>query len=187
MVKKFFFFKKKYVVFIGRNIEIKNSKVIKLLFTKLSDLYPEYDFRIIGAGWKYEVIGSNFKILSRLKQNKIYEIFKKARLHVFLSFELGGSVLFEALRHGCPNFTLKNFGSKYLIGSSNDFQINPNFDSTNKLVENATIKISKFLKNDNFLNKEALIQYKHSLKFSVKSKFKKINSLLLNGKYCTGK
>jgi len=181
--KKYFFSKKKYVVFIGRNIEIKNSKVIKLLFTKLSNLHPEYDFRIIGAGWKHEVIRNNFKILSSLKQNKIYEIFKKARLHVFLSFELGGSVLFEALRYGCPNFTLKNSGSEYLIGSSNYFKLNPNFDSANKLVENATKKISKFLKNDHFLKKEVLIQYKHSLKFTVEAKFNKINSLLLNGKY----
>jgi len=181
--KKFFFSKKKYIVFVGRNIEIKNSKIIKLLFIKLSYLYPEYHFRVIGSGWKYQVIGKNFKILSRLQQNKIYEIFRKARLHVFLSFELGGTVLFEALRYGCPNFTLKNSGSEYLIGSSNDFQLNPNFDTANKLVEIAAKKISKFLKNDNFLKKEALLQYKHSLKFTVQSKFNKINSLLLNGKY----
>jgi glycosyltransferase involved in cell wall biosynthesis len=181
--KKFFFLKKKYVVFIGRNIEIKNSKIIKLLFNKLSELYPEYHFRIIGSGWKYQVISKNFKILSHLHQNKIYEILKKARLHVFLSFELGGTVLFEAVRYGCPNFTLKDSGSEYLIGSSNYFQVSPNADSVDIVADKAAQKISKFLKNDNLLKKEVLIQYKHSLKFTVNSKFQKINKLLLNDKY----
>jgi hypothetical protein len=50
-------------------------------------------------------------------------------------------------------------------------------------VNEAVKKISKFLKNDNLLKKEAFIQYQNSLKFTVESKFKKINSLLLNGKY----
>jgi glycosyltransferase involved in cell wall biosynthesis len=180
---KFFLPKKKYVVFIGRNIEIKNPKIVKLLFTKLSNLFPIYHFRIIGSGWKNEIISKNFKILSHLQQNKIHEILKKSRLHVFLSFELGGTVLFEAVRFGCPNFTLKNSGSEYLIGPSNYFQLNPNAESVEVLVENAIKKISKFLKNNNILKKEFLIQYNHSLKFTVESKFKRINSLLINGKY----
>jgi glycosyltransferase involved in cell wall biosynthesis len=182
-INKFFFPKKKYVVFIGRNIEIKNPKIVKLLFTKLSNLFPIYHFRIIGSGWKNEIISKNFKILSHLQQNKIHEILKKSRLHVFLSFELGGTVLFEAVRFGCPNFTLKNSGSEYLIGPSNYFQLNPNAESVEVLVENAIKKISKFLKNNNILKKEFLIQYNHSLKFTVESKFKRINSLLINGKY----
>jgi glycosyltransferase involved in cell wall biosynthesis len=181
--QKFFFFQKNYVVFIGRNIEIKNSKIIKLLFNKLSELYPEYHFRIIGSGWKYQMISKNFKILSHLHQNKIYEILKKSRLHVFLSFELGGTVLFEAVRYGCPNFTLKDSGSEYLINSSNYFQVSPNAETADIVAEKAAEKISKFLKNDNLLKKEVLIQHKHSLKFTVNSKFKKINKLLLNGKY----
>jgi glycosyltransferase involved in cell wall biosynthesis len=181
--KNFNFLKKKYVVFIGRNIEIKNPKIVKLLFTKLSILFPAYHFRIIGLGWKYQIISKNFKILSHLQQNKIHEILKKSRLQVFLSFELGGTVLFEAARFGCPNFTLKNSGSEYLIGPSNSFQLNPNAESVDELVENAAKKISKFINNDNILKKEFLIQYKHSLKFTVESKFKKINSLLINGKH----
>lgn len=181
--KNFFFSKKKYIVFIGRNIEIKNPKIIKSLFIKLSILYPKYHFRIIGLGWNHGVINKNFTILNHLQQKKIYEIFKKSRLHVFLSFELGGTVLFEAVRYGCPNFTFKDSGSKYLIGPSNHFQLSPKLESVDILVNEAVKKISKFLKNDNLLKKEAFIQYQNSLKFTVGSKFKKINSLLLNGKY----
>jgi glycosyltransferase involved in cell wall biosynthesis len=181
--KSFFFHKKKNIVFIGRKIEIKNPKIIKLLFTKLSNLFPAYHFKIIGLGWKYQIINKNFKILPHLQQNQIHEILKESRLHVFLSFELGGTVLFEAVRFGCPNFTLKNSGSEYLVAPSNYFLLNPNVDSADVLVANAVKKISKFIKDDNILKKEFLFQYKHSLKFTIESKFKKINSLLVNGKY----
>ena len=181
--ENFFFSKKKYIIFIGRNIEIKNPKIIKSLFIKLSVLYPEYHFRIIGSGWNYRIISKNFIISPHLQQKKIYEILKKSRLHVFLSFELGGTVLFEAVRYGCPNFTLKDSGSKYLIDPSNNFQLSPKFESVDILVNEAVKKIYKLLKNDNLLKKESLIQYKNSLKFTVESKFKKINSLLQNGKY----
>ena len=95
--------------------------------------------------------------------------------------------MFEAVRYGCPNFTLKDSGSKYLIDPSNYFQLSPKFESVDILVNEAVKKISKFLKNDNLLKKESLIQYKSSLKFTVESKFKKINSLLQNGKYWTSK
>jgi glycosyltransferase involved in cell wall biosynthesis len=170
--------KRKNIIFIGRNIEIKMPKVIISVFKILSNFFPQYNFFIIGEGWKKKKVNRNFKILSKINQKKIFKIFERSRLHVFLSFELGGFVLFESTKLGCPNFTLSGFGAQYLVNPSNSFKINPNVRTFDDFINKVVYRISTLIKNDRNLVREASRQYKNSTKYTIEEKFKTINPFI---------
>ncbi len=169
---------KNSIIFVGRKMEIKMTDCVYEIFTKLSIMYPKYNFKIIGEGWESAKISPNFEIYSGLSRVKVQNIFKTSILHVFLSFELAGFVLFEAVKNGCPNFTLQGFGSDYLVSPSEPFKVSPNVSSKDELAKNAVKKIAYILNNKHLLKNESKRQYSRSLNFTIDSKFLSINSVL---------
>ena len=166
------------IIFVGRNLDIKMNDCVHLIFLRLSVQFPQYKFKIIGGGWTNNRISDNFEILSSVPRDEIQNIFMHSRLHVFLSLELAGFVLFEAVRNGCPNFTLKGFGADYLLNPSKLFQISPNVTSKYKLVDNAVKKIIKIINNDKMLKQEIFRQYNRSLNFTIASKFLSLHPII---------
>jgi glycosyltransferase involved in cell wall biosynthesis len=159
------------IIFVGRKIEIKLPSITLAVFKCLAQLNPTLEFIIIGEGWEDQKISKNFQIKSKASKEMIAQLYQKSLLNVFLSFELAGYVVFEALQNGAVNFVLDGYGGDYLCTPSNDFKIkiHPKFD-TDCTIKQIVEKIQDVLRDKNLLAAELKLQRNNSKKYQLKNR-----------------
>ena len=153
--------KRKKIVFIGKNIEIKLPKIVEQVFLNLSKKHKEYNFEMIGQGFKNLKISNNFYLKSKIDRAEILKLYENSYLHVFISLELGGFVSAESALKFCPNFISKGYGADLIFKNNDIFAIKIN-EKTNykKLVYILSEKIDFLINNPKLVYDESIRQNK---------------------------
>ncbi len=163
---------RKIIIFAGRKIEIKLPEITFEVFNNLSRRNPKLIFIIVGEGWKDQEVSKNFYVKSKIPKKQLAEIYQSSLLNVFLSFELAGYVVFEALQNGATNFVLDGFGGDYLCSPSNNFKIKLNHKlTTHETINIISEKIQFLLNNKKVIASELEFQRFNSKQFQLKNRY----------------
>ena len=164
------FSERNLIIFVGRKIETKNPDLTNGIFRILAPRYPALNFLIVGPGWKDEDILPNFSTKTYQKWDCISGYMQKARLSVFLSFELAGEVSLQCAAASCPTFCFEGFGADFLVNPSPKFKVAPPVNEYDSISEQLAEKISMLIADDKELKREGDRQNKAASRWSKGNK-----------------
>ena len=107
--------KKKQVIHVARRVYFKLPELHEKIFSKLAYLNPDFDFLIIGSGWKKESNLKNFKFSDHIERSQVNKLFRESQFHINLSLELAGFVNLEAALNKCITVGAIHSGSEFLL------------------------------------------------------------------------
>ena len=177
-IKKRKITKKKIVITVGAINEFNTKKKGFITFAKVSRLFPNISFLIIGRynekSLSFRILNSigknNLKFTGYLDKNLLYKIMNKAKIYCQLSYsESFGYALAEAMLHGCIPIVTKRTALTEVVG---DAGIYVNYGD----VAGTAKAIKKVLNMSNKLGYKARERIlKH---FSLKEREKKLVNIL---------
>ena len=169
VVKKSKMEQRSSVVFVGRNVPIKNIDATIKIMSRLSKVMPQFRYRILGDGFSGRNMPRSVEIMGAVAQEDVFRHLEDSRMMVFLSYELAGTVALEAVAYGCPVFCLAGYGADFLLSPSESFRVSASAAGVIDHRETAS-RLCSIISDDQLLERELEKQRTYSSRWNHQSK-----------------